>query len=275
LLPLFGVNNAPRSWYHLKRLIITTVPSHSCLFECPNCSSASTNSSNCSTCGHHFSSDLCLNNFIYISIKDQLEIILNNNAIIDFFPRRVGNILSDIRDGNVYQQLKLAYRDRFLTFTINVDGVEIKNGSNKSIWPDLLVINELPLSQRYALENTIIAGIWSSPQKPTRIQMSGFLSPIVEELSEFEQEYIFVDYRRLLNEQNTVMKVFLIAACCDKPAQALVQNIADPIAPFGCGRCELLGKVQEFFDVVYDRLLRFHIEKSILISFFAKSIIID
>jgi thioredoxin reductase len=69
------------------------------------------------------------------------------------------------------------------------------------------------------------------------------LSSIVEELRELEQGYVFVDYRKLPNDQNTVIKVFLIGACCDKPAQALVQNIAEPIAAFGCGRCEIEGEI--------------------------------
>ena len=245
LLSLLEVKNAPRSWYHLKQLIGATEPTHSCLSVCPNCSSASINSSNCSNCAHRFSSDICLNTFIYINIKDQLEIILNNNATIDLFSQSVGNVLRDIRDGNVYQQLNLACLDRFLTLTINIDGVEIKKGSKKSIWPVLLVLNELPLNRRYDLENTIIAGIWSGPHKPSRTQMAAFLLPIVEELSQLEQGCVFDDYRKLSNEQNTVVKVFLIGACCDKPAQALVQNIPEPIAAFGCGRCEIEGEVRE------------------------------
>ncbi len=237
------MNNAPRSWHQLKRLIAAAEPSYSYLFPCPHCSSASTNSSNCSNCGHPFSSDIYLNTFINFSIKDQLEIILNNNATIDLFSSSVGNIISDIRSGNVYQQLKLACPDRFITLTMNIDGVEIKKGSKKSIWPVLLVVNELPLNQRYALENTIIAGMWSGSHKSSRTQMTPFLSPIVEELSQLEQGYVFVDYQKLPNEQNTVIKVFLIGACCDKPAHALVQNIPEPTAAFGCGRCEIEGEV--------------------------------
>ena len=35
--------------------------------------------------------------------------------------------------------------------------------------------------------------------------------------------------------------VYLIAACCDKPAQSIIQCMAEPIAAFGCGRCEIEG----------------------------------
>ena len=38
------------------------------------------------------------------------------------------------------------------------------------------------------------------------------------------------------------LKVFLICACMDKPVQALVQNLPEPTAKFGCGKCEIRGK---------------------------------
>lgn len=39
------------------------------------------------------------------------------------------------------------------------------------------------------------------------------------------------------------LKVFAIGATCDKPAQAIVQNIPEPIGKFGCGRCEIPGNL--------------------------------
>ena len=35
---------------------------------------------------------------------------------------------------------------------------------------------------------------------------------------------------------------FLLGATLDKPAQSLVQNLAEPIGIYGCGRCELAGR---------------------------------
>ena len=83
--------------------------------------------------------------------------------------------------------------------------------------------------------------------KPSRVQMSSFLSPIVEELCQLEQKYQFTDYRNFPNHQNVNTKVFLIGACCDKPAQSLIQNIPEPIAAFGCGRCEYEGSISDSF----------------------------
>jgi hypothetical protein len=243
LLRLFGVTEAPRSWYQLKNLVKAADPTPTYFFLCSHCSSASTSSSNCSNCGHPLSTDDCQNTFLSLSIKNQLQIILNNNIFVDLFSSSASNTITDIKDGNFYRQLKMMSSGRFLTLTMNIDGVETKKGSQKSIWPILLALNELPLKQRYNIENTIFAGIWSGPHKPTRLQMKSFLSPIVEELSLLEQGTAFEHYQKASNAQNIIIKVFLVGACCDKPAQALVQNIPEPIAEFGCGRCEIAGEV--------------------------------
>jgi hypothetical protein len=197
--------------------------------------------------------DECQNKFLTLSIKTQLQVILNNNISVDLFSSSTNNTIKDIKDGNFYQQLKVMSSDRFLTLTMNIDGVEIRKGSKISIWPILMVLNELPLNDRYRLENTIIAGIWSGPSKPSRLQMKSFLSPVVEELSLLEQGVFFVDYQKPSSQQNFIIKVFLVGACCDKPAQALVQNIPEPIAAFGCGRCETKGDVLYLSKVIYNR----------------------
>ncbi|CAF4418789.1 unnamed protein product [Rotaria socialis] len=243
LLSILGVDSAPRSWHMLKRLItkIDVAPSYH--YPCSSCSAASTCSRKCSNCGYSFSSNIPRDYFLTFSVKDQVEIILSNNADIDIFSSSLNNHISDIKDGNFYHQLSNICPDKFITLTMNVDGVEVKKGSKQSIWPMLLVVNELPINRRNAFENVIIAGIWSGSHKPSREQMQCFLAPVVEQLSLLEHGYPFFDYQNSERLQNTIIKVFLIAACCDKPAQALVQNIAEPIAAFGCGRCELEGIV--------------------------------
>ncbi|CAF4096511.1 unnamed protein product [Rotaria sordida] len=88
---------------------------------------------------------------------------------------------------------------------MNVDGVEVRKGLKRSIWPILFVVNELPLKQRYALENVIIAGIWSGLKKPSRLQMKSIITPIVEELSLLEQGYAFTDHtKESLNQENVI-----------------------------------------------------------------------
>ncbi|CAF2076923.1 unnamed protein product [Rotaria magnacalcarata] len=243
LLSILEVDSAPRSWHQLKRLITKIDAAPSYHYPCSSCSAASTCSRKCSNCGYSFSSNIPRDYFLTFSVKDQVDFILNNNADIDLFSSSLNNHISDIKDGNFYHQLKHICPDKFITLTMNVDGVEVKKGSKQSIWPLLLVVNELPINRRNAFENVIIAGIWSGSHKPSREQMQCFLAPVVEQLSVLEHGYPFLDYQNSEFLQNTIIKVFLIAACCDKPAQALLQNIAEPIAAFGCGRCELEGTV--------------------------------
>lgn len=61
--------------------------------------------------------------------------------------------------------------------------------------------------------------------------------------------------------KETFLKVFLVSACCDKPAQCLVQCLPEPMARFGCGRCEIKGRdisvTQHYFLVLPERELRF------------------
>ncbi|CAF3993860.1 unnamed protein product [Rotaria magnacalcarata] len=235
LLSILGVDSAPRSWYMLKRLITKIGVAPSYHYPCSSCSAASTCSRKCSNC-----------------VKDQVDIILSNNADIDLFSSSLNNHISDIKYGNFYHQLSNICPDKFITFTMNVDGVEVKKGSKQSIWPMLLVVNELPINRRNAFENVIIAGIWSGSHKPSREQMQCFLAPVVEQLSLLEHGYPFFDYQNSERLQNTIIKVFLIAACCDKSAQALVQNIAEPIAAFGCGRCEL-DSIKRLLKLWFDR----------------------
>lgn len=76
------------------------------------------------------------------------------------------NVLKDIRDGKLYQKLlnmnnsdgNALRKQEAFTFSINTDGISPMNKSNLTIWPVFLVINELPLESRFAIDNTILAG---------------------------------------------------------------------------------------------------------------------
>ncbi|CAF3308072.1 unnamed protein product [Rotaria socialis] len=66
-----------------------------------------------------------------------------------------------------------------------------------------------------------------------------FFRPLVEELVTLEQSAKF-QYQDD-NNSSTSARIFLIGACCDKPTQALLQFLPEPIATFGCKRCEVEG----------------------------------
>ena len=165
--------------------------------------------------------------------------------------------MTDIVDGDVYQTIAQAEPDLFITFTVNVDGIQPNKGSDKSVWPVLFVCNEITRRKRFLLENLIVAGIWPGPSKPSRKNMSLFFENIVDELQELEKG---VDFQVLSLTNEPIyarVKIFLIAACCDKPAQALLQNISEPIAAFGCGHCEIEGIVRDLSTMLFFAALYF------------------
>ena len=61
--------------------------------------------------------------------------------------------LSDLSNGRVCKALAskdgLLANERSLSFTLNTDGVVVFKSTKYSIWPVLLMINELPFSERY------------------------------------------------------------------------------------------------------------------------------
>jgi hypothetical protein len=155
------------------------------------------------------------------------------------------DMIDDIYDGKAYQNIiKKQKGKEFLTFIMNADGIQVAKSSNSSLWIFTLIINEIKRNERYKLKNIIVGGIVSTLSKPNRRQMQALFSPIVDELIVLEQGQAF-EVKNLNDNSYTYthLKCFLIASCCDKPAQSLVQGISEPTGAFGCGRCELEGKI--------------------------------
>ncbi|CAF1414227.1 unnamed protein product [Rotaria sp. Silwood1] len=149
--------------------------------------------------------------------------------------------MKDICDGELYRRVQESCQDTFITLSLNIDGIQLNKGSKKTIWPILLVVNEIPIKRRFSPENLILAGVWPGPTKPSRTHMAYFLKSTVTELTRLENGIGFYIPSQVSSstDQIILIRVYLIGACCDKPAQALVQNLPEPIAAFGCERCEL------------------------------------
>ena len=138
----------------------------------------------------------------------------------------------------MFRSLREKSTNRISTFTLNIDGIQPSRNTQSTIWPIIMVINELPPQRRFALENIVLAGVWSAKSKPSRDSVKLFLQPLIDELLDLEKGYPFAS----VDSNYNAINVYLIAACCDKPAQALVQCIPEPIAAFGCGQCEVEGE---------------------------------
>jgi hypothetical protein len=253
LLHILNVPNAPRSWYEVKKAFnessFISKTDHKIYWICPSCQNASDNmficsNSNCDWC---FTPPALMPNYFYtFDITEQLSLILATTPDLNI-PTRTTNAphlplsMADIVDGLYYHKILDEESEPFLTLTINTDGVQPYNSSEKSIWPVTLVINEIKRKRRFCFQNLIIGGIWPGSTKPKRFEMAALLETIVVQLKMLEKGCNF-EYRSGASYVTRSLKVFLICACMDKPAQSLVQNLPEPIAQFGCGRCELRGK---------------------------------
>jgi hypothetical protein len=103
--------------------------------------------------------------FYYLNLRNQIERILSKTNLFDktFNEPSDDETISDVKDGQLYRKLledigdSLRSKSAF-TFTINTDGISPFDKSKLTIWPVFLSINELPLGDRFAIENTIVAG---------------------------------------------------------------------------------------------------------------------
>lgn len=85
--------------------------------------------------------------FINISLKKQLEEMVNSNLYLDLNTERSED---DVINTSIYKQLKenniIKENDRSIQF--NVDGVSLFNSSKVSMWPILVTVNELSYRSR-------------------------------------------------------------------------------------------------------------------------------
>ena len=245
LLRLFS-GNIPSSYKALctvlrKRSFTHLTPTTNTI--CPHCEKVSSHLRKCTACGVNYSPirAATVPLFYTYDIGSQIGAILATSHISFGSSVSSGAYMSDITDGNVYKSLLAKESSRFLTLSMNVDGIQPNKGSDQSLWPILLVINEINRKKRFSLENLIIAGMWPGPSKPSRPEMSSFFQNIVKDLKLLEQGRRF-DLYKADEDDDQFIKIFLIASCCDKPAQCLVQCLSEPTAFFGCGFCEIQGE---------------------------------
>ena len=195
------------------------------------------------------------NYFYTFNIIEQLSSILATTMDIHFPARstdssRTVSSMKDIIDGHYYRKILTQESEPILTLTMSTDGIQPSNSTEKSIWPVTFVINEIKRKKRFCYQNVILGGIWPGPAKPKRFEMAAFLDAIVVQLKELEQGFYF-GCRSNAGYATRHLKVFLICACMDEPAQALAQSLPEPTAQFGYGRCEIRGKYFSSFVLAF------------------------
>jgi hypothetical protein len=160
---------------------------------CPSCASSSTSASICSSCSSAIASR-APSAFFNFDLASQIQQIISSspNLFLPNHGRTNPSYVCDIADGAFYDRLFLGeHANGFIILTMHVNGVSPNCGSDLSIWPVFLVINEIEKSKRFALENLIVAGVWPGPSKPSREDMFLLLTDIVEQLKILEQGKLF------------------------------------------------------------------------------------
>jgi len=96
---------------------------------------------------------------------------------------------TDIYDGTVWESFQTVNRVPFLqapnnlAFVLNIDWFKPFKHIEYSVGVLYLVIANLPRSERYKIENMIIAGVIPGPNEPKKV-MNSYLKPLVNDLLE-------------------------------------------------------------------------------------------
>ncbi|XP_076833120.1 uncharacterized protein LOC143478075 isoform X2 [Brachyhypopomus gauderio] len=167
--------------------------------------------------------------FIYVSLKDQLKDLLENQNVQYYSSEHSSHTIPDITDGEMYKNLK-SNCDSFLSLSFNCDGVPVFRSSRFSIWPLLCSVNEIPPEERD--KHVLLCGLWFGSSKPN---MTSFFKPFVEECNSLAQTG--VQWQDPNDQLVKTVRVFPLCAICDAVARPLLQNLKQFNGEYGCGHC--------------------------------------
>lgn len=160
----------------------------------------------------------CSKYFCYVSLGDSLlhQIpVIHDKLLINRRGRKT-KYFHDLHCSDKYQSLTATKDDSvtILTITLTWDGVAY-NKNQKSMWPLVAFLNELPFTDR--INNPMLIALHSGETKPESDIM---LRPLVDELLKFEVEPLSV----MIGEKMHFFKVRLYLVIADAPARAMILN---------------------------------------------------
>ena len=169
------------------------------------------------------------NYFFNLPLEPQLKDLINTKRFQEF---RKDCDESDIVNGRVYRRLREQniILENDITIQWNTDGVNIFNSSIQSIWPILVMVNELPY--RLRKNNMLLCGLWFGEKKPP---MNLFLRPFIDELIRLHQHGFLST--TFLNEVPVRIKIHTLLSPVDSCARPAIQNIKQFNGKFGCSYC--------------------------------------
>lgn len=142
------------------------------------------------------------------------------------------NTISDVYDGKAYKKfvanLPQQNKKNYLSATLNTDGAQKFESSKYSMWPILLMLNELPAQAR--LTNIITCGIWYSKIQP---EMNIFLGQFVQYFNNLQKKGI----NCVIDGQNRSIPLYILQCCVDSAARAKVQGVKLHSGYHSCNWC--------------------------------------
>lgn len=103
-----------------------------------------------------------------------LEKILNSSKQAKASKNSHSSSLGDITDGSFYRFLleegQFLAGDSCISGIFNTDGIPLYSSTKVKLWPIFIAINDIPLCQRFARENMVLAGIWQGKASPPFLQ---------------------------------------------------------------------------------------------------------
>ncbi|CAF1320634.1 unnamed protein product [Didymodactylos carnosus] len=195
----------------------------------------------CNQCGnliHDMKLELCkecdcdnLLEFYYYSLAEQLQHILLIRTMYDQMTKQREQNEEKLRV-TTYADILMDESDTSFTMTINADGIVSKN-QHVALWPVMFMLNEIPLPTRRYSESIVLVGVIPAKKHPSNKSFETILNIVSEQCKQLESGISYF----IPGHGEKRLKVFLIAACSDKPAQSLLQNTVAYNANYGCARC--------------------------------------
>ena len=163
--------------------------------------------------------------------------------------------MTDSCDGEIYRnfindEAKLNHHNRSFTFSIFTDGIPLCKKSKVTIWPFLVVCNEIPPEDRFCIENVLVPGKHNLLTIMIIIQMilgvsvghekpvfEIFLKPIIEELKKLEYGLVV----KINSKESKLLYFYVLFGIFDKPARAAILNMVNSTGYYGCLKCSQEG----------------------------------
>lgn len=189
------------------------------------------------------------NFFLLADIKTQLKYILEQDGLLEKIlsckkqakasKSSQNSSLKDITDGSFYRLLleegQFLAGDNCISGIFNTDGIPLYSSAKVKLWPIFIAINEIPLCQRFARDNMVLAGIWQGKASPPFLQ---YMNAFGEEMCSLYEGGIPVSVGGSL----TSVKLGIFLGIVDLQAKGYILNMTMHNGESGCSTCEEPGK---------------------------------